>query len=152
MGGGLGSPGRPVTRLREGIKHWAREDGNPNTSPVSLDTMRFSTLLATISLALASTALPSSLFVQDEYSITPMPEAGELLSVPLAFGEDEFAVYETLADGGNVDAAIFDDWKNQVVNQHNAYRRKYGAPNLSWSDALYSGTQQWASQCKFQHR
>ena len=115
--------------------------------------MRFTTLLTTISLALASTALPSSLFVQDEHSIaSTIPEAGELLSVPLAFGDDEFAVYEALGDGGNVDAAIFDDWKNQVVNQHNAYRRKYGAPNLSWSDALHSGTQQWASQCKFQHR
>ncbi|KXN82228.1 Cell wall protein PRY3 [Leucoagaricus sp. SymC.cos] len=43
------------------------------------------------------------------------------------------------------------DWKTEVVRQHNAYRAHYGAPSLSWSDALYPGTQQWANQCKFQH-
>ena len=50
------------------------------------------------------------------------------------------------------DSMYFEDWKTEVVKQHNAYRARYGAPPLTWSGALYPATQQWANQCKFQHR
>lgn len=48
--------------------------------------------------------------------------------------------------------AVDDAFKQQVVNQHNAYRRQYGAADLTWSDSLYTGTLQWATACKFTHR
>ncbi|KAF9125933.1 hypothetical protein BG015_004802 [Linnemannia schmuckeri] len=48
-------------------------------------------------------------------------------------------------------AAPAADFKNEVLTQHNRYRAQYGARPLTWSDALYPGTLQWASQCRFQH-
>ncbi|MFI6960077.1 CAP family protein [Nocardia sp. NPDC050408] len=42
-------------------------------------------------------------------------------------------------------------FKNEVLTAHNKVRAQYGAPPLTWSDALYPGTLQWASTYKFQH-
>lgn len=78
--------------------------------------MRFSTsLLAVLSLVLATAGLPSQLG-------------------------------ERAADAA--DPA----WIQQVDSQHNAYRRQYGAPDLTWNDGLYTGTLQWATACNFAHR
>lgn len=44
-----------------------------------------------------------------------------------------------------------DAFANQVVAQHNAARAKYGANPVTWNAALYSATQAYANQCKFQH-
>jgi len=118
--------------------------------------MRFNSILAIIPAALAVSAIPSSLLVQqDELSLDQfvgLPESGRIVSTPLAFNSDDddsFVFY--LDDNDEIDESLFDDWKNQVVNSHNKFRARYGAPNLSWSDALYPGTLQWAQQCKFQH-
>lgn len=120
--------------------------------------MRITSLLAVVSAALTVSAI--RLPFGDNYAqqetftaaeTSTLPESGSLVSTPLAFnaeGEDDFFVFE----GGEMSEAMFDDWKTTVVNSHNKFRAKYGAPNLSWSDSLYGGTQQWASQCKFQHR
>ncbi|KAF9131052.1 hypothetical protein BG015_003919, partial [Linnemannia schmuckeri] len=35
-------------------------------------------------------------------------------------------------------------FKNDVLTQHNRYRAQYGARPLTWSDALYPATLQWA--------
>ncbi|KAF9159884.1 hypothetical protein DFQ26_006095, partial [Actinomortierella ambigua] len=42
-------------------------------------------------------------------------------------------------------------FKNDVLTQHNKARAMYGAEPLTWSDALYPETLQWANTCKFQH-
>lgn len=44
-----------------------------------------------------------------------------------------------------------DAFADQVVAQHNAARAKYGANPITWNAALYSATQAYANQCKFQH-
>lgn len=117
--------------------------------------MRFQTsLLAAVSLALLTHALPRDVTDSFDYELTlaepsMLPESGEIVFEPLSFSIQEFGVGVDMED---MDAAIFDDWKSEVVKQHNAYRAQYGAPPLTWSDALYPGTLQWAQQCKFQHR
>ena len=120
--------------------------------------MRLPSILAFVSAALAVSAMPSRFLVQqegvdtlDQYST--LPEAGAVVSTPIAFSDEEdseFFVY--LDENGDMHESMFDDWKNLVVNSHNKFRAQYGAPNLAWSDALYPGTQQWAQQCNFQHR
>lgn len=113
--------------------------------------MRWSSaLLSTLTLALTAKSLPSSginqeVFMVDDFDPS-LPEAGEIVFEPMHFDAEGFDISE-----GEMDAAIFADWKTEVVKQHNAYRAQYGAPALTWSDALYPGTQQWANQCKFQH-
>ncbi|KAJ8508166.1 hypothetical protein ONZ45_g9520 [Pleurotus djamor] len=115
----------------------------------------FSSLSSIIALAVAVHGLPSrldddstsSVLVFDEYSL---PEGGQIVFEPMHLEADGFDVSDL--EGGHVDEAIFADWKVEVVKQHNAYRAKYGAPAVTWSDALYPGTQQWANQCKFEHR
>nr|QVT77448.1 pathogenesis-related protein 1 [Moniliophthora perniciosa] len=118
--------------------------------------MRFqSSFVAAIVLAIVSPALalPSQWVFDGEsvdlevYSFSELPESGQIVNTPLLFDETgEFF------DGDmEADSALFEDWKQQVVRQHNEYRARYGAPNLSWSDALYSDTARYAGQCKFQH-
>ncbi|KAI0086018.1 CAP domain-containing protein [Irpex rosettiformis] len=118
--------------------------------------MQWSSILTVVSAALAASAMPSSFLVQEKgdalHRETVLSQFGEIVSTPVASsdeGDGEFFVY--LDEDSGVDESMFDDWKNLVVNSHNKFRSKYGAPNLSWSDALYPGTQQWAKQCKFQH-
>ncbi|KAF4604326.1 hypothetical protein EYR40_001505 [Pleurotus pulmonarius] len=113
--------------------------------------MRWSSALSyTLTLALMVKSLPSGtnqeVFLVDDFDPS-LPEAGEIVFEPLHFDADGFDISED----GDMDAAILADWKTEVVKQHNAYRAQYGAPALTWSDALYPGTQQWANQCKFQH-
>ena len=113
--------------------------------------MRWSSALScTLTLALMVKSLPSGInqevFMVDDFDPS-IPEAGEIVFEPLHFDADGFDISED----GEMDAAILADWKTEVVKQHNAYRAQYGAPALTWSDALYPGTQQWANQCKFQH-
>ncbi|ESK83742.1 PR-1 protein [Moniliophthora roreri MCA 2997] len=118
--------------------------------------MRFqSSFVAAVALAIVSPALalPSQWAFDAEsvdleaYSFSELPESGQIVSTPLLFDEaGEFF------DGDmEIDSALFEDWKQQVVRQHNEYRARYGAPNLSWSDALYPDTARYAGQCKFQH-
>ncbi|KAF9016052.1 PR-1-like protein [Hymenopellis radicata] len=76
-----------------------------------------------------------------------LPESGEIVFAPLSFGDD----LDTFDSDGELYAGVFEDWKQSVVREHNTYRAKYSAGPLTWSDALYPGTQQWAAQCKFQH-
>lgn len=45
-----------------------------------------------------------------------------------------------------------DVFADQSVAQRNAARAKYGASPVTWNAALYSATQAYAKQCKFQHR
>lgn len=106
----------------------------------------FIAVLALAVLASAST-LPRDWEVLDVDTESYLPESGQIAYAPLSFdGEYEFDMGEDA-----VDDAILEDWKTSVVRQHNTYRAQYGAPPLTWSDALYPGTSQWASQCKFQH-
>ncbi|KAF9012626.1 CAP domain-containing protein [Cyathus striatus] len=44
-----------------------------------------------------------------------------------------------------------DAWSDQVLQQHNTNRAKYGARPLTWNANLYPAALQWAKQCKFQH-
>jgi hypothetical protein len=74
-----------------------------------------------------------------------MPESGQIVSTPLEF-------YDGLEMFDLEDPTAFADWKAVVVGEHNRYRARYGAGPVTWSDALYPGTNQWARQCKFQHR
>ncbi|KAI0703483.1 CAP domain-containing protein [Cytidiella melzeri] len=117
--------------------------------------MRFTSILAIVSTVVVVSAVPSSLFVQDEglalEYFNNLPESGKIVSTPIFNGEDEDAFTFYLDGDDEMNEAMFDDWKNLVVNSHNKFRSHYGAPNLSWSDALYPGTLQWAQQCKFQH-
>ncbi len=124
---------------------------------------KFASILAVVSAALAVSAMPSVFLVQEQYdavsldqpNLSTLPESGEIVSTPVSFIPDDttgdYFTYR-LDEDGDMTEEMFDDWKNLVVNSHNKFRAKYGAPNLSWSDALYPGTQQWAQQCKFQHR
>ena len=43
-------------------------------------------------------------------------------------------------------------FKNEVISLHNKARAHYGARPVTWNDALYPATLQWANACKFQHR
>ena len=97
-----------------------------------------------------ATALPYESITGDDLDLT-LPESGQIVFTPLEFGDDGSFDYESF-EGDNVSSAIIEDWKALVVRTHNEYRRKYGAGPVSWSDALYPGTAQWAGQCKFQHR
>ncbi|KAF9530107.1 CAP domain-containing protein [Crepidotus variabilis] len=90
------------------------------------------------------------------FSDQSLPESGQVVSTPLQFGNDGEEIFAIDVDGldgdgDNVGAAIFEEWKATVVRTHNEYRKHYGAPPVTWSDALYPGTNQWASQCKFEH-
>jgi len=49
------------------------------------------------------------------------------------------------------DEAMILDWKSDVINTHNNARAHYGAGKVTWSDALYPGTLEWAKQCQFKH-
>jgi len=73
-----------------------------------------------------------------------IPESGRMVSTPLEF-------YADLDSFDLSDPSAFADWKTTVVSEHNRYRARYGAGPVTWSDALYPGTNQWATQCKFQH-
>lgn len=119
-------------------------------------TMRASILLATVTMALTAAAMPSNLVVQQEGFVSEafvtLPESGQVVSTPLAFDAEEEEFEFFFAEDGQMDESMFEDWKALVVNSHNRFRSRYGAPNLAWSDALYPGTVQWAEQCKFQHR
>lgn len=42
-------------------------------------------------------------------------------------------------------------FKNEVISLHNKARAHYGARPVTWNDALYPATLQWANACKFQH-
>src|ERR1700730_12626389 len=72
-----------------------------------------------------------------------LPDSGEIVGFPLAFDGGDFKNLE------DTSSAAFADWKTQVVQLHNQYRAHYGAGPVTWSDALYPGTNQWANQCKF---
>ncbi|KAG7453158.1 PR-1 protein [Guyanagaster necrorhizus] len=92
----------------------------------------------------SASTLPRDCEVLDVDNEPYLREAGQIVFEPLAFdGESEFGM-----DG---DTSILEDWKTSIVRQHNEYRAQYGAKPLTWSDALYPGASQWASQCKFQH-
>lgn len=39
----------------------------------------------------------------------------------------------------------------ELLDAHNSYRAKHGAPNLSWSASLAQGAQDWADRCEFRH-
>ncbi|KAL0947685.1 hypothetical protein HGRIS_013773 [Hohenbuehelia grisea] len=115
------------------------------------------TLATLVSLALFSgaTRLPQtySSFSEGAYEYDTLelparelPESGQIVFAPMEVNGDEY-----LGGDESVNAALFEEWKNQVVREHNAYRSHYGAASLTWSDALYPGTLQWAQQCKFQH-
>ncbi|KAL0577677.1 hypothetical protein V5O48_004325 [Marasmius crinis-equi] len=79
-----------------------------------------------------------------------LPASGQIVDIPISLGDDE--EFEFVVDvDGDMDSAVFEDWKQSVVRQHNEYRSRYGAPGLTWSDALYPDTLKYAQQCKFQH-
>ncbi|KAK0441343.1 PR-1 protein [Armillaria borealis] len=106
-------------------------------------------LIAAVTLAVLASAstFPRDWEVLDVDTESYLPESGQITFAPLSFdGEFDFDM-----DEGAVDSGILEDWKTSVVRQHNTYRAQYGAAPLTWSDALYPGTSQWASQCKFQH-
>ena len=116
--------------------------------------MRFqASLLTIVTLALLATATPTiHQWVApqtEELSdvIGELPTSGRIIYTAEEMMED--FVLEVASDD---DVAILDDWKNEVVKQHNENRQHYGAGPLTWSDALYPGTLQWANNCKFQHR
>ncbi|TFK32603.1 PR-1 protein [Crucibulum laeve] len=118
--------------------------------------MRFqASLLSTIVLAAFVAALPHGFQDADaEYEdssltgFSALPEAGQVVFAPIEFSDD---LLDFDLSDDSVDSAMVDDWKTEVVKQHNAYRAHYGASALTWSDQLYAGTKQWADQCKFQH-
>jgi uncharacterized protein YkwD len=113
----------------------------------------FPTFLFVIgSLVLFASALPLVIntdareeFPYDDSSITKEASNSiRIVSTPLSF--------DSIVEFDDTEDAILADWKAGTVDQHNTYRAQYGAPPLSWSDALYPGTLQWARQCKFEHR
>jgi hypothetical protein len=119
--------------------------------------MRFNPFLALVSVAVTVSALPSNLLVQQEAFPLDrwhtIAESGDTVPTPFPISyDDEGNVIIHLEEQNMIDEAMFDDWKNLVVSSHNKFRTRYGAPNLSWSDALYPDTLKWAQQCKFQHR
>ncbi|PFH46571.1 hypothetical protein AMATHDRAFT_69529 [Amanita thiersii Skay4041] len=63
-----------------------------------------------------------------------------------------FCAFSTAApaDAGD-QVVLLDAWSEQVLANHNAARRQYGAKALTWNAGLYPGTLQWAKTCKFQH-
>ena len=81
-----------------------------------------------------------------------LPESGQIVSTPLAFDEDDDEDDDEECGSSDDSIASFEDWKALVVREHNQYRARYGAGPVTWSDALYSGTNQWAQQCQFEHR
>ncbi|MFG2003883.1 CAP domain-containing protein [Spirillospora sp. NPDC048911] len=42
-------------------------------------------------------------------------------------------------------------FKNQVLTELNHVRAQYGAKPLTWSDALYPDTEEWAKACKYEN-
>ncbi|KAF8650036.1 hypothetical protein AX16_005453 [Volvariella volvacea WC 439] len=117
-------------------------------------------LTVLLSLALTALALPAPepcnnnevVALSDDFS--SLPESGQLVFPPTHFGDDAGDYKEFIFEDEGLsldDSAYFADWKTEVVNQHNSYRARYGAPPVTWSDALYPATQQWADQCRFQH-
>ncbi|KAF8885325.1 CAP domain-containing protein [Infundibulicybe gibba] len=113
-------------------------------------------LVTVVTLALFAFATPiyddcSEIYeTGDTEDMISLPESGQIVFGALQqWDADSDTIAFDMDDGDDV--AILEDWKNEVVKQHNAYRAHYGAASLTWSDALYPGTQQWAQQCKFQH-
>ncbi|KIJ49947.1 hypothetical protein M422DRAFT_65847 [Sphaerobolus stellatus SS14] len=100
-----------------------------------------SSLLLVVSLALSAVAYPTENTDINYELIDPEIEQ-------IVFASLDLDAYDGLDSSQN---PMFADWKTDVVKGHNAYRAHYSAPALTWSDALYPGTQQWANQCKFQH-
>lgn len=112
-------------------------------------------LVSFASLAMFALAMPHAYSVEGTFDVDSdsLPDSGQIVFTPLSFGEDEFPFErEFSVEDEDVTNAIMEDWKQSVVRQHNLYRAQYGAPPLTWSDALYPATAQWAAQCKFQHR
>ncbi|KAF9428699.1 hypothetical protein BGZ94_001396 [Podila epigama] len=64
--------------------------------------------------------------------------------VSLFLANMAFLATHSLAD------APTDAFKNEVLSQHNTYRAQYGAGPLTWSDALFPDTLQWANTCTYQ--
>ena len=44
------------------------------------------------------------------------------------------------------------NFKNDILQTHNHYRRQHGAPPLQWSSKLASGAEQWAKQLAKQNK
>lgn len=42
-----------------------------------------------------------------------------------------------------------DDFKKEVLSEHNKHRKEYGAKALVWDDTIYSAAWRWAHRCKF---
>ena len=101
------------------------------------------TLFVALALSLSiSNALPCAKYYYPEPSVEalfPIHVTGEHI-----VGED------LVVDSDGMPMTF--DWKSDVINAHNTARAHYGAGKVTWSDALYPGTLQWAKQCKFQHR
>ncbi len=120
-------------------------------------------LLFTIFLTVCASAFTTDQSYHDDPTLiepptehnSNLPESGQLVFTPQdntpldAVVGSDWDIFDMELDTAT--EAMVADWKTEVVRQHNAYRAHYGASALSWSDALYPGTQQWANQCKFQH-
>jgi hypothetical protein len=107
--------------------------------------------LTLVVVAVLASALPSRFGDVDVdelmfVDVSTLPESGQIVADPLLFGYDELS--------GDDHLSVFADprWKNTVVNLHNTQRFHYGAGPLTWNDALYPGTLQWAQSCHFRHR
>ncbi|KAK1229324.1 hypothetical protein PQX77_007613 [Marasmius sp. AFHP31] len=112
-----------------------------------LTAVAFATLVPALNLP-QWTVSSDSTALDVEYN-PALPESGQIVDIPVAFGDEELEF--AIEDDAEMDSAMFEDWKQSVVRQHNEYRAKYGAAGLSWSDALYGDTLKYAQQCKFQH-
>ncbi|KAL0070396.1 hypothetical protein AAF712_002227 [Marasmius tenuissimus] len=112
-----------------------------------LTAVAFATLVPALNLP-QWTVSSDSTALDVEYN-PALPESGQIVDIPVVFGDEQFEF--AIEDDTEMDSAMFEDWKQSVVRQHNEYRAKYGAAGLSWSDALYGDTLKYAQQCKFQH-
>lgn len=114
----------------------------------------FAAFLAVCAGALPALSSDDLIVVDPDIDFSVLPESGQVVftpqdNTPSVISADDLDIFAVNINSAT--EAMVADWKTEVVRQHNAYRAHYGAPPLTWSDALYPGTQQWANQCKFQH-
>ncbi|KAJ8508172.1 hypothetical protein ONZ45_g9519 [Pleurotus djamor] len=81
----------------------------------------------------------------------PPSVAKPVKALPPAKSAPVKAPVEPVAAPAPVVEAGGDSWQQTVVANHNAYRQKYGAKPLTWSDKLYPETVNWANGCNFEH-
>ncbi|KAF8893866.1 CAP domain-containing protein [Infundibulicybe gibba] len=102
-------------------------------------------LATAITFALFAFATPiyddtrSEIYSDTTRDMISLPESGQIVFGALQQWDTDTVAFDV---GDGADVATLDDWKNESP--------LWAAP-LTWSDALYPGTQQWAQQCKFQH-